>query len=128
MVAQAIRSLGVGIESFYKNKLPLLEMAADLILAVNAGSLPASSALLLNRIADENQRRDLTEQAIREGLSRNQLGKILRDLTKKPEIRRTKSFRKRFGEIATWADQLDLKARKDLERLLAEIDKLRPNR
>ena len=127
VVDQAIRSLGVGLESFYKNKLPILEIASDLAAAINAGQLPSSSALILNRILDSRERQALTERVIRERLPRAQVSALVSQLLKRPSASKV-SFKPRLSAIATWADRLEPKSRKELERLLGEIAKLKPAR
>lgn len=124
----AIRSLGISLESFYKNKLPLLEIASDLVQAINSGQLPASSALILNRVGDPGQRRALIKRVVAEKLPRPQVAKLVRDLSPRPAASRPKSIRDRVTEIASWVDRVDARTRKELERLLFEIDRLKPKR
>jgi ParB family transcriptional regulator, chromosome partitioning protein len=66
--------------AFYNNRLPILKLPQDLLQKVREGVLEYPKATALSRIADETKRKNLTERAIREALTRIQINQEVKSL------------------------------------------------
>ena len=74
---------GLGLmkwQSFVRNRLPLLNLPEDILVAMRQGRIAYTKAELLARIRDEQERKTLLESAIRDDLSLEQLRERIRAL------------------------------------------------
>jgi len=64
--------VGLGLmkwQSFVRNRLPLLNLPEEILVAMSQGRIAYTKAELLARIRDEQERKNLLEEAIRDDLS-----------------------------------------------------------
>jgi ParB family transcriptional regulator, chromosome partitioning protein len=97
--------LGLTLKSFYAQRLPLLDLDEALVVAINAGRLPYSTARLLQRISDPETRLALLNEVLELGLSRQEVEKRLKTLQDKAtsnsnsDITRLVSLKKRWSSL-----------------------------
>jgi ParB family transcriptional regulator, chromosome partitioning protein len=72
-------------ESFVKNRLPLLNLPANIFKAVATGTLQYTKAIALNRIKDEKARSTALEKAIAEDWSLAQIREHIKSLKFQPD-------------------------------------------
>ncbi|MGB5714448.1 MAG: ParB/RepB/Spo0J family partition protein [Waterburya sp.] len=120
-------SLGLmELDSFISNRLPLLNLPEDILEALRAGKIEYTTAKAIARVADEETRTQLLEAAIASSLSLNQIRElILAEQTPKQQS----ELKTRFDTTIKQAKKAkklwsDAKKRKQLESLLAKLEKL----
>ncbi|MGB5631701.1 MAG: ParB/RepB/Spo0J family partition protein [Waterburya sp.] len=120
-------SLGLmELDSFISNRLPLLNLPEDILEALRAGKIEYTKAKAIARVADEETRTQLLEAAIASSLSLNQIRElILAEQTPKQQS----ELKTRFDTTIKQAKKAkklwsDAKKRKQLESLLAKLEKL----
>jgi ParB family chromosome partitioning protein len=113
-------------ESFVKNKLPLLKLAEDVLEALRSGQIEYTKAKAIARLTDKETRKQLLEDAIVSSLSLSQI----RELIKAEQVPKQQSeLKTRFDTTYKQAKKAkklwsDAKKRKQLESLLAKLEKL----
>ncbi len=120
-------SLGLmELDSFISNRLPLLNLPEDILEALRAGKIEYTKAKAIARVADEETRTQLLSEAIANSLSLNQIRElILAEQTPKQQS----ELKTRFDTTIKQAKKAkklwsDAKKRKQLESLLAKLEKL----
>ncbi len=117
-------------ESFANNRLPLLNLPTDILEALRKGSLEYTKARAIAQIQNTLERVDFLEQAIAQNWSLNEIKQ--RILKKKALIHNSQAesndYKERFTTVTTklrksqiWSDP---KKRKQIEQLLAQLEKL----
>ncbi len=109
-------------ESFVQNRLPLLNLPADLREALEEGSIPYTAARELKRVKEEGARRALLEE-VKAGLSLRELRARVRRLAQTP-----KPVSPWHQTVVSRLARLDLEAlppqkRQRVEGLLRELEK-----
>ena len=118
--------LGHNWYSFTCNRLPLLNLPEDILEALRSGKIEYTKAKAIARVKDEAARKQLLEEAHANSLSLSQI----RSLVKAEQAPKQQSeLRTRFDATykqAKKAQKLwsDAKKRKQLESLLAKLEKL----
>ncbi len=118
--------LSMNWESFVKNKLPLLNLPEDILSALRSGQIEYTKAKAIARVKDEETRKQLLEKAIANSLSLSQIRELIKEL--KP-AKQQEELRTRFDTTYKQAKKAkklwnDAKKRKQLESLLAKLEKL----
>ncbi|MEM7756795.1 MAG: ParB/RepB/Spo0J family partition protein [Cyanobacteria bacterium P01_A01_bin.40] len=120
-------SLGLmELDSFISNRLPLLNLPEDILEALRAGKIEYTKAKTIARVADEETRTQLLEAASANSLSLSQI----RELVKAEQTPKQQSeLKTRFDTTIKQAKKAkklwsDAKKRKQLESLLAKLEKL----
>jgi ParB family chromosome partitioning protein len=72
-VIEVFSMLGISWESFINNRLPLLKLPQDILVALRQGKIAYTKAKAIARIKDEAVRQALLETAINENLSLSQI-------------------------------------------------------
>ena len=120
-------SLGLmELDSFISNRLPLLNLPIDILEALRAGKIEYTKAKAIARIQDKDARKQLLEEAIANSLSLSQIRELVKA---EQEPKQQSELKTRFDATykqAKKAKQLwsDAKKRKQLESLLAKLEKL----
>ena len=118
-------------ESFIRNRLPLLNLPTEVIEALRQGKIAYTKAQAIAKVKDEQQRKVILVAAISEELSLSQIKERIASLTPSNAIAsdsktlalksRVDSAYKLVKKSQLWADP---KKQKQLEELLAELEKL----
>lgn len=130
---QAIESTLAGIgrftaESFRTSRLPLLNLPAEVLMALREGKLEFTKARAIAQVKDEAQQAELLEKAITQKLSLGEIKRQIKSL--KPEVETTSEqmladrcseIGKRLRKPQSWSDR---KKRDRITKLLDELDKL----
>jgi ParB family transcriptional regulator, chromosome partitioning protein len=135
---QTIESMLLGIgrftaETFRSTRLPLLNLPEEILTALRQGKLEYTKARAIARVPEE-QRQELLEAAIAEGLSLNDIKQRINEVSDAPVSREKAQevkFSQRFTDVykrlkgaAVWKDS---SRRKAAEKLLSELEKLVDN-
>ncbi|NMG11184.1 ParB/RepB/Spo0J family partition protein [Brasilonema sp. UFV-L1] len=114
-------------ESFVKNRLPLLNLPADVLSALRSGRIEYTKARALARIADLETRKEFLEDAIAYNLSLNEIKRKIKEISQqvKPEIPSIKDqvddTLRCLKQSKVWDDP---KKKAKLEKLLAQLKAL----
>ncbi len=120
-------SLGLmELDSFISNRLPLLNLPSDILEALRQGKIEYTKAKAIARVKEEETRKQLLSEAITNSLSLNQIRSLIKEL--KP-AKQQEQLRTRFDTTYKQAKKAkklwsDAKKRKQLESLLAKLEKL----
>jgi ParB family chromosome partitioning protein len=126
IIQSVFESLGrMSWESFTSNRLPLLNLPADILEALRAGRLEYTKAKEIARLESESERIELLEQAIESSLSLSQIRERVK-ASQPPHER---------GEFAAWIDATTKRVKKSqvwenpskrsrLESLLKQLEEL----
>jgi ParB family transcriptional regulator, chromosome partitioning protein len=94
--------------SFTCNRLPLLNLPADILDAIRCGRIAYTKALAIARIKDETQRQAMLDQAIDQNLSLAQIRAAIRNTRPKSEQSSPKAFvttlHRRLVKAKLWED------------------------
>ena len=94
--------LGKNIGSFRSHSLPMLDWPLDVKDAVRAQQIAVSKGRIIARVEDENERKQMLNQAIEEGMTVEQIKRIKREKDGGPEAELCAKDLKTKAEI-TWA-------------------------
>ncbi|MBD1921767.1 ParB/RepB/Spo0J family partition protein [Microcoleus sp. FACHB-831] len=126
LIEEVFTSLGLMTwESFVKNRLPLLNLSDDVLIALRQGKIAYTKAKAIARLKDEDQRKELLETAIALDLSLSQIQTRLKayihssEPTERKE--RIEATIRRVKQARVWEDPEKWSR---LEALLAEIEAL----
>ncbi len=114
-------------ESFRVNRLPLLNLPADVLEVLHQGRLEFTKARAIARVKDETQRAELLKVAISENLSLNEIKLQIQALqSEAPMPENTFSQRysllgKKLKKADVWSDP---KKQKRVEKLLTQLEQL----
>jgi ParB family transcriptional regulator, chromosome partitioning protein len=124
---------GLGLmtwESFANNRLPLLNLPEDILLALRKGSLEYTKAKAIAQIKDTEERVEFLEQALANNWSLSEIKQRITEKKSPASTPNTESndYKERFNAATTklrkssiWSDP---KKRKLLEKLLAQLETL----
>lgn len=112
-------------DSFRSNRLPLLNLPSNILEALRQGQIEYTKARIIAQLRDEGQRKELLEETIKANLSVIEIREWVKSLkltqSKDTLAERVKSTYQRIKQAKIWEDP---KKRKDLEKLLEQIEKL----
>ena len=119
-------------ESFRVNRLPLLNLPADVLAALRQGKIEFTKARAIARVKDDKQRTDLLKQAIAKNLPLSEIktrvqalkatdASPLEDTPEQVAAKRWSEIGKRLQKSQIWSDR---KKRDRITKLLDELDKL----
>lgn len=113
-------------ESFRSNRLPLLNLPADVLQVLRQGKLEYTKARAIARLKDEAQRKDLIQEAIKQNLSLSQIKERIKSLTLVASTPPTASDRLALVSQKLKGNKLveEPKKQKRLEKLLQELEAL----
>jgi ParB-like chromosome segregation protein Spo0J len=126
IIQSLFESLGrMSWESFTSNRLPLLNLPADILEALRAGQLEYTKAKEIAKLESESERQELLEEAIAQSLSLSQIRERVKAFQPPPEQ----------GEVAVWIDTTYKRVKKSkvwenpskrrkLESLLKQLEEL----
>ena len=120
-------SLGLmELDSFISNRLPLLNLPEDILEALRAGKIEYTKAKAIARVADEETRTQLLSEAIANSLSLSQIRELI---LAEQSPKQQSELKTRFDTTIKQAKKAkklwtDAKKRKQLESLLAKLEKL----
>ena len=127
LIQSVFDSLGLmELDSFISNRLPLLNLPKDILEALRAGKIEYTKAKAIARMADEKTRIQLLEEAIASSLSLSQIQELVKA---EQEPKQESELKTRFDTTYKQAKKAkklwnDAKKRKQLESLLAKLEKL----
>jgi ParB family transcriptional regulator, chromosome partitioning protein len=127
LIQSVFDSLGLmELDSFISNRLPLLNLPKDILEALRAGKIEYTKAKAIARMADEKTRIQLLEEAIANSLSLSQIRELVKA---EQEPKQQSELKTRFDTTYKQAKKAkklwnDAKKRKQLESLLAKLEKL----
>jgi ParB family chromosome partitioning protein len=110
------------VSSFYTNRIPILSLPLELLEVVRQGELNYTKAKLLTRVKDEKERLKLLKETLKKNLSREDLEQRLSSEKTTPandlvsNVKRSLTLKR--------LEKLDKGKRKQIEKLLSEIEKL----
>ena len=118
--------LGQNWYSFTCNRLPLLNLPEDILDALRSGKIEYTKAKAIARVKEEDTRKQLLEDAIANSLSLSQIRSLVKaeQPPKHPSELRTRfdtTYKQAKKAKQLWSDA---KKRKQLESLLAKLEKL----
>ena len=118
--------LGQNWYSFTCNRLPLLNLPEDILEALRSGKIEYTKAKVLARVKDQAARKQLLEDVLANSLSLSQIRSLIKE--SKP-AKQQEELRTRFDTTYKQAKKAkklwsDAKKRKQLESLLAKLEKL----
>jgi ParB family transcriptional regulator, chromosome partitioning protein len=118
VIDEILEQFDIKLSTFYRFHLRILKLPEDLIEAVRGNRLEYSVALVLQNVESSSARREWLERIEREGLSRVDVERLLREQSKKPEANQPKSIHRSLSAIrkqaahipedsrlATWVEQ-----------------------
>jgi ParB family transcriptional regulator, chromosome partitioning protein len=114
-------------ESFRVNRLPLLNLPADVLEVLREGRLEFTKARAIARVKDETQRAELLKVAISENLSLHEIKQRIQALqseaptTENTFTQRYSLLGKKLKKADVWSDP---KKQKRLEKLLTQLEQL----
>jgi len=128
IVEELFSSLGrMSWESFVKNRLPLLNLPADVLLVLRSGQLEYTKARAIARVKNEETRKQLLEDAIAYNLSLSEIKRQVKEQdiqtnSETPSIKdlADDTFR-RLKKSPVWDDP---KKKAHVEKLLAQLNAL----
>ncbi len=127
LIEEVFASVGrLSVESFRTHRLPLLNLPEDILSALRSGQIEYTKAKAIARVKDEETRKQLLEEAIANSLSLSQIRSLIKELkpAKQQEQLRTRfdtTYKQALKAKKLWSDA---KKRKQLESLLAKLEKL----
>src|SRR5919199_451911 len=126
IIQSVFESLGrMSWESFTSNRLPLLNLTADILEALRAGRLEYTKAKEIAKLESESSRQELLEEAIVSSLSLSQIRERVKASQPPPEppplAARMATTYQLAKKLHVWDDP---KKRKKLESLLSQIEAL----
>lgn len=127
LIQSVFDSLGLmELDSFISNRLPLLNLSKDILEALRAGKIEYTKAKAIARMTDEKTRIQLLQEAIASSLSLSQIQELVKA---KQEPQQQSELKTRFDTTYKQAKKAkklwnDAKKRKQLESLLAKLEKL----
>jgi ParB family transcriptional regulator, chromosome partitioning protein len=131
IVEQVFEGLGLMTwESFANNRLPLLNLPEDILLALRKGSLEYTKAKAIAQIKDTYERVAFLEQALAQNWSLSEIKQRITENKTPASTPNTESndYKERFTAVTTklrksriWSDP---KKRKQIEKLLAQLETL----
>jgi ParB family chromosome partitioning protein len=126
IIQSVFESLGrMSWESFTSNRLPLLNLPADILEALRAGRLEYTKAKEIARLESESERQELLEQVIASSLSLSQIRERVKASQPPPEqgefAARIDATTKRVKKLKVWENP---SKRSRLELLLKQLEEL----
>jgi ParB family transcriptional regulator, chromosome partitioning protein len=127
LIQEVFNSLGLmELDSFISNRLPLLNLPKEILEALRAGKIEYTKAKAIARINDQETRIQLLEEAIASSLSLSQIQELVKA---EQEPKQQSELKTRFDSTYKQAKKAkklwnDVKRRKQLESLLAKLEKL----
>ncbi|MDJ1168912.1 ParB/RepB/Spo0J family partition protein [Roseofilum sp. BLCC_M154] len=98
-VEKVFQGLGMSWKSFTTNRLPLLNLPEELLLALRSGKIAYTGALAIARIKDEPLRKALLSEAITEKLSLQEIKKQVKTINSTPpEESKQQDLKKRLDK------------------------------
>lgn len=116
-------------ESFVTSRLPLLRLPPEILEALQSGKIAYTKAQAIARVKDDNQRKELLEEAIAQDFSLSQIKEKVAIL-KSPEIdvEAEPSLRSQIDDVLRQAKRSkvwdDPKKQRKLEKILADLKTL----
>ncbi|WP_026736038.1 ParB/RepB/Spo0J family partition protein [Fischerella sp. PCC 9605] len=131
VIEELFGSLGrMSWESFVKNRLPLLNLPADVLEVLRSGTLEYTKARAIARVQDEETRKQLLEDARAYNLSLNEIKKQIREIEQQflPETLSIKDqVDSTFRKLKQSKVLDDPKKKAKVEKLLAQLEALMKN-
>jgi len=126
IIQSVFESLGrMSWESFTSNRLPLLNLPADILEALRAGRLEYTKAKEIAKLESESERIELLEEAIADSLSLSQIRERVKASQPPPEqgefAARIDATTKRVKKLKVWENP---SKRSRLESLLKQLEEL----
>lgn len=118
-------------ESFRTNRLPLLNLPADILDCLRQGKIAYTKARAISRVKDKGPRAELLKTAISKKLSLNEIKQKIKELeqsTSSRDKRQAEKFTKRLSDVSRLLKQVSIwknpQRRKKAEDLLKALEKL----
>lgn len=129
VVIKLLEGLNIKWRSFVLNQLPLLGLSPDVLAPIRQGKIEYTKALAISRLKDEEQRREVLQEAIAQNLSIRDIRDRIKQLSQSQKATSQSSdYLKRFNAVSrqlkktnAWENQ---QKRDRLETLLKEIENL----
>jgi len=126
IIQSVFESLGrMSWESFTSNRLPLLNLPADILEALRAGRLEYTKAKEIAKVESQSERQELLEEAIASSLSLSQIRERVKASQPPPEqgefAERIDATARRVKKLKVWENP---SKRSRLESLLKQLEEL----
>ncbi|QIR41719.1 ParB/RepB/Spo0J family partition protein (plasmid) [Tolypothrix sp. PCC 7910] len=134
IIEELFASLGrMSWQSFVKNRLPLLNLPANVLEVLRSGRLEYTKAIAIARVKDEESRNQLLEDAIAHNLSLSEIKRQIKEIeqqnksnssskTEPASIKdRFDETLQRFKKAKLWDDP---KKKKQIEKVIAQLEAL----
>ncbi len=128
IIAELFASLGrMSWESFVKNRLPLLNLPADVLEVLRSGTLEYTKAKAIARVSDSETRKQLLEDAISYNFSLSEIKRKIKEIEQQSESEspslkdQVDDTFQRFKKAKVWDDP---KKKAKVEKLLAQLEAL----
>jgi ParB family chromosome partitioning protein len=126
IIQSVFESLGrMSWESFTSNRLPLLNLPADILEALRAGRIEYTKAKEIAKLESESERQELLEEAIASSLSLSQIRERIKASQPPPDrgefAERIDATTKRVKKSKVWENP---SKRRKLESLLKQLEEL----
>lgn len=116
-------------ESFVTSRLPLLRLPPEILEALQSGKIAYTKAQAIARVKDDNQRKELLEEAIAQDFSLSQIKEKVAILkSPKTDVETEPSLRSQIDDVLRQAKRSkvwdDPKKQRKLEKILADLKTL----
>lgn len=116
-------------KSFVRNRLPLLNLPPELLEVLRGGKIEYTKAKEINKLKNEEARRNLLEEAISNNLSLNQIKDKIKKISEVKEVKEAlsplkKQVKNTFRKLSSSKALEDPKKKPKIEKLLQQLDKL----
>lgn len=112
-------------QSFVKNRLPLLNLPADVLFVLRQGQLEYTKARAIAKVKEDVKRAPLLQAAIKENLSLTEIQLLIRDIFAQEKADTTPSLKTQYKELSKQLGSSKVwdnpKKKKALEKLLNQI-------
>ena len=113
-------------ESFVSNRMPLLKLPEEVLEALRKGEIAYTKAKAISKVADEEARKKLLDEAIESSLSLSRIREMVAQIVPKEEKEDLKNrfdatYRRVRKVKDVWSDP---KKKRKLQSLLAQLEKL----
>lgn len=122
-----LQPLGVNVQSFANNRLPLLKLPKDILTALQQGRIEYTKARAIATLKDERKRHQLLREVAEEGLSLKEIKERLERLQERraPAELTLEARTKRLTQLVRKSPVLkEADARARLDALLSELESL----
>lgn len=128
IIVDVLKSMGYTPDSFRSNRLPLLNLPADVLDQLRRGKIEYTKARVISRVKDDKARQKILKESIDENLSLTQIKNRVNALKGEKKQEQITSLLKRMESVYKKAKKEDLwqepKKQERLKEILNELEQL----